>query len=180
MTTKNNYSPDPRKQAIYTNLQNFKLSDVTAKNIQQLTDPTFIQSSNQDALITYNLVNKAAMRDGLPIPNTCKIELSSTSDSGVKIDLFQPAKGEVWMLQSMTTTATSQSGNITHELSWEDVNNSRNFIWYYMSSGNSVQILSDDTNWLGDKFFDENIKLQYEATGTFTSMTISFMLFRVR
>ena len=180
MTTKNNYSPDPRKQAIYTNLQNFKLSDVSAKNIQQLTDPTFIQSTNQDALITYNTINKAAMRDGLPIPNTCKIELVSTSDSGVKIDLFQPAKGEVWMLQSMTTSATSQSGNITHELSWEDVNNSRSFIWYYMSSGNSIQILSDDTNWLGDKYFDENMKLQYEATGTFSNMTISFMLFRVR
>ena len=102
MTTKNNYSPDPRKQAIYTNLQNFKLSNVSAKNIQQLTDPTFIQSTNQDALITYNLVNKAAMRDGGPMPGTSQVVNTGNLDDTQTVVVFRPAVGEVWQLMAMS------------------------------------------------------------------------------
>ena len=43
------YAPNPKKQPVYNNLQNKTLASVEAADIQKLTDPTFIQSSNQDA-----------------------------------------------------------------------------------------------------------------------------------
>ena len=174
------YAPDPKKQQVYENLQNKTLSNVSASDIQRLTDPTFIQATNQDALLTYNTVNQAAMRDGNPMPTTATIKLAQVTDSGVSVDVFTPAKGEIWCLQSGTATVTGQSGNVVHELLWTDNTNSRSLIWYYMQSGNSIQILSDDTNWLGDKYFDENITLSYEATGTLTNSVLAILLFRVR
>ena len=174
------YAPDPKKQQVYENLQNKTLSNVQAGDIQRLTDPTFIQATNQDALLTYNTINQAAMRDGSSMPGTATIKLAQVTDSGVAVDVFTPGKGEVWCLQSGTATVTDQSGNVVHELLWTDNTNSRSLIWYYMQSGNSIQIFSDDTNWLGDKYFDENITLSYEATGTLTNSVLSVLLFRVR
>ena len=50
-----------------------KLSDVTAADIELFTKPTFIQAENQDALLTYNIINQAAMRSGTPMQNGMKI-----------------------------------------------------------------------------------------------------------
>ena len=94
------YAPDPKKQIVYTNLQNKTLSDVTADDIQKLTDPTFIQATNQDALITYNTVNKAAMRDGNVMPNTGGIASYVQSYGGVAINIIPP-KGEVWKIMGI-------------------------------------------------------------------------------
>ena len=174
------YAPDPNKQQVYENLQNKTLSNVSASDIQRLTDPTFIQATNQDALLTYNTVNQAAMRDGNPMPATSTIKLAQATDSGVAVDVFQPAKGEVWALQAGLASVSGGSGDITHALSWTDTTNSRSFIWYSMTNSGSTPILSNDTNWINDKYFDENIKLSYSATGTLTQSVLSIILFRVR
>jgi len=99
------YAPNPKKQAVYNNLQNKKLGDVTAKDIQQLTDPTFIQATNQDALITYNMLNKAAMRDGNIMPNTGGIE-TITQTSGSVYATFRPPLGEVWKVMGISAYNT--------------------------------------------------------------------------
>ena len=88
------YAPDPKDEKVYTNLQNFTLASVGSEDIQRLTDPTFIQADNQDALITYNIVNQAANRRGLPMPDTGKI-IQTTGDAA-RIQ-FQPEKGETWL-----------------------------------------------------------------------------------
>ena len=174
------YAPDPKKQLVYDNLQTKTLANVTALDIQRLTDPTFIQATNQDALLTYNIVNKAAMRDGSAIPETMVIGVGTTTDSGVGVNIFTPQRGEVWAIQSASATLTGRSGNVIHELYWVDNANSREVLWYYNESGNTIQIFSDDDNWLGDKIQDSNITLKYEATGTFTNSVISILLYRVR
>lgn len=99
------YAPDPKKQIVYTNLQNKTLSDVTADDIQKLTDPTFIQATNQDALITYNIVNQAAMRNGQPMPNTGGIE-QYTQTSDTNCAEIRPPKGEVWKIQGIAIRNT--------------------------------------------------------------------------
>ena len=70
------YAPNEKKQQIYVNLQNKTLANVGAEDIEKLTDPTFLQATNQDALITYNTINKATMRDGSPMPQTSVITQS--------------------------------------------------------------------------------------------------------
>ena len=96
-----NYAPNPLREKIYVNLQNKKLSEVTALDIQKLTDPTFIQATNQDALITYNIVNKAAMRDGQVMPNTGGIRSYVQSDANVAVNIIPPT-GEVWKIMGIS------------------------------------------------------------------------------
>ena len=103
-----NYAPDPSFEKVYDNLQNKTLADVTAEDIQKLTDPTFIQATNQDALLTYNTINQAAMRNGSPIPKTQKIVEFTCDDSGSSnAVVFTPSKGEVW---SITSGSFASSG----------------------------------------------------------------------
>ena len=174
------YAPNPKKQPVYTNLQNKTLASVEAKDIQQLTDPTFIQATNQDALMTYNTINKAAMRDGSPMPETSVIVVASTSDSGVAVTLKRPNQGEVWMILNGHVTVTGGSGNIAHEFYFTDANNSRSMLWFYTSSSSGNLTLQQDTDWTPPFFFDSNQTFTYEATGTFTTSQLSIMMIRVR
>jgi len=96
------YAPDPKKQQVYENLQNKTLSNVAASDIQRLTDPTFIQGTNQDALLTYNTVNQAAMRDGGPMPGTSQVVTTGNLDDTQTVVVFRPAIGEVWQLMAMS------------------------------------------------------------------------------
>ena len=184
MTTKNNYSPDPRKQAIYTNLQNFKLSDVSAKNIQQLTDPTFIQSTNQDALITYNTVNQAAMRDGSPMPNTMKIVSTTVTDNTLTTG-FTVNKGEVYQLNTIGATVTSPSGANTYEFFMTGTNTagvSKPIKWYFLSTSDNVEPVFQSDGDFPDMamYFDENVTFQFKVGGSYTNATITVAMIRVR
>ena len=107
-----NYAPDPKKEQVYVNLQNKTLANVTAEDIQRLTNPTFIQATNQDALITYNTVNKAAMRDGQIMPDSGGI-LTQTQTDGTVAIRFRPPVGEVWKVMgiSIYNTATPTGSN---------------------------------------------------------------------
>jgi len=184
MTSKNNYSPDPKKQAIYTNLQNFKLSNVTAKNIQQLTDPTFIQSTNQDALITYNTINKAAMRDGGPIPNTMKIVSTTISDNSRTV-IFTVNKGEVYQLMTIGAVATNPSGDNAYQffMGGTDTDGLQALLkWYYYSTTNNTgPVFQGDADFPDmPMYYDESTTMQLEIGGTFDSVKVQVAMIRVR
>ena len=101
-----NYAPDPKKQLVYTNLQNKTLSNVSADDIDKLTDPTFLQATNQDALITYNIINQSAFRNsGTPMPNTGIIKSVTATDNGT-LTVFRPNLGEVYLVSGADITAT--------------------------------------------------------------------------
>mgnify|MGYP003133927834 CR=1 FL=1 len=175
-----NYAPDPKDEKVYRNLQNKTLSNVGAEDIQKLTDPTFIQATNQDALITYNIVNSAAMRDGLPIPGTSVLIEVSATDSGVQYEVKSPNDGEVWMIMNGQVFVTSPTGNIQHEFYYTDKNNSRSMMWYFTSSASSNLTLQADTDWTPPFFFDSNQTFYYEANGTFTESKLRILMMRVR
>lgn len=98
-----NYAPDPKKEQAYTQLQNFTLSNVTAKDIDRVTQDTFIQATNQDALLTFNTINKAAMRDGSPMPDKGNMVMVQQTVNDVPI-VIRPPKGEVWRLNAISVT----------------------------------------------------------------------------
>lgn len=100
-----NYAPSPSKKPIYQNLATKSLSEVTALEIQQITDPVKLAAINQDALIVNNIVNEAAMRNGSPMPNTGNVErYSQTGDNNSA--LVRPPKGEVWKIQGISVRNT--------------------------------------------------------------------------
>ena len=175
-----NYAPDPLKEKVFTNLQNKTLGNVGAEDIQKLTDPTFIQATNQDALITYNIVNAAAMRDGAPMPETSVVVQAVATDSGVAVTVKAPLDGEVWMILNGHVSTNGGSGSIAHEFYFTDKNNSRSMLWFFNSSTSSNLTLQQDTDWTPPFFFDSNQTFTYEATGTFTTSTLSIYMIRVR
>jgi len=145
------YAPNPKNQPVYNNLQNKKLSDVTAKDIQQLTDPTFIQANNQDDLITYNTINRAAMRDGNIMPDKGGIETQTQTDNTLYVT-FRPPKGEVWKIMGIAVhnTATPSGSNtyntflsdpVTAALS--DVPSAVNDVYYSSVSSSSTNLLTE-------------------------------------
>ena len=105
------YAPNPEAQDIYKGLAQQKLSDVTGSQIQNLTDPVFIQAENQDRLITMNIINEAAMRDGLPIPDSGGVA-QYTQTSNAAAPIIRPPKGEVWNIKGISLfNSLSLTGN---------------------------------------------------------------------
>jgi hypothetical protein len=175
-----NYAPNPKNQQVYRNLQNKKLSDVTAKDIQQLTDPTFIQATNQDALITYNMLNLATMRNGLPIPKTSfntQVEITASGEPNGK-DVFNPNQGEVWSLQGMSFEENI-SGNAVVYVGLKDTNG---LIVYFSIDTTGGSPWSPDNEFNKMVYVDENMMLFVYVFGTFSSNRVlcNFNLIRVR
>jgi len=100
-----NYAPDPANEEIYNNLQNKTLSNVEANDIQKLTNPTFLQSTNQDDLITYNIVNQAAGRTGQIMPNKGSI-IKYVQTSNDEQAVVRPPLGEVWEIMGISTNCS--------------------------------------------------------------------------
>ena len=112
-----NYAPDPSKELIYGNLQHKTLSSLTASEVQTLTDPTFIQPDNQDALITYNLINRAAFRDDSGVIPGSSICVKATVTDTNSVVAFTPAKGEVWQVMACSSEGSSApSTSLTYYL----------------------------------------------------------------
>tara|TARA_R110000823_G_scaffold195196_1_gene326515 strand:+ start:179 stop:721 length:543 start_codon:yes stop_codon:yes gene_type:complete len=158
-----NYAPDPGKEEIYNNLQNKTLSSVSAEDIQKLTDPTFIQSTNQDALISYNIVNEAAMRNGLPIPNSSAIQIKTITDNSTQ-EIFRPSIGEVWQLMGASFARTAGDGSSVYTLYLNDEDNNLVY-WFYASSSDQNVSFSADGNFPDmPMYFDNNVFLAGAAS----------------
>ena len=150
-----NYAPDPKKERIYSDLATIPLSEVTSLQINTLTNPVTLSASNQDALITMNIVNKAAMRDGQPMPETQKLVQATYTDNGSN-DFFVPSKGEVWILVGGDTVTSGGTGTINFQLKQSDGKVALLFIASVNgqepigdnSTGLKYPIYISSTNWL--------------------------------
>ena len=175
------YAPNPKKQQVYRNLQNKKLSDVTAKDIQQLTDPTFIQATNQDALITYNMLNKAMMRDGLPMPGTLHLEVQTFTSVGYRT-FFTPGKGEVWRIIGCSVASTTGlSGTGIIEVDITNTTTFNRLILVDQSFTSSSDFPATEISFTGAAYVDENHRVTIRAEGTWTSVNnVCLGLIRIR
>lgn len=170
------YAPNPKKQQVYRNLQNKKLSDVSAKDIQQLTNPTFIQATNQDALITYNMLNKAMMRDGLPMPNSQKIVQKTYTGTGSN-DFFIPGDGEIWILVGGDTVSSGGTGTIN----WQLKDGSGTLAMLFISSINGQEPIGDNSTGLKYPIYISNTNyLVANVTNVATSVRASLSFIRIR
>ena len=109
-----NYAPNPNNQDIYNQLATISLNDVTAEQIDNLTNPVKLSSVNQDALITMDIVNRASKRTGVPMPNQGTIiQYTQTSDSTQAV--IRPPPGEVWEIMNVSVAnVPSVTGSNTY------------------------------------------------------------------
>jgi len=174
-----NYAPNPEAQDIYKGLAQQKLSDVTASQINNLTDPVFIQAENQDRLITMNIINEAAMRNGLPIPDTQKIEAQTFTSAGYR-NYLTPSKGEVFLLNGVSVaSSTNLSGNVTVEV---DINDGTNrVILYDFSTSSSSDFPIIESGAMSPIYLTYPNTLRLRCEGTFDSVNdVSVLYCRVR
>ena len=99
---------------IYDQLNTKTLGDVEAVDIQSLQDRVHIQKVNKEELETYNLINKAAMRTGMPMPDQGTIiQYTQTSDSTQAV--IRPPPGEVWEIMNVSVAnVPSVTGSNTY------------------------------------------------------------------
>ena len=171
-----NYAPDPMKEKVYTNLQNKTLSNVGANDIQKLTNPTFIQATNQDALLTYNIINQAAMRDGQPMPDTQKIVQATYTDNGSN-DFFIPNPGEVWILCGGDTVTSGGTGTINFQLK----DQAGTLAMLFIASVNGQEPIGENSTGLKYPIYISNTNyLVANVTNVATSVRASLSFIRIR
>ena len=115
-----------------------------------------------------------------PIPGTSQIKVASTDTSGDIVTAFQPNIGEVWQVVGAIGTAGSgTSGTIYLEVKLFDTVNSvrAEIISTSTTTGTDIPLTEITQNPI---FIDENMRLEVEASGTFTTMEFKIPLIRVR
>ena len=174
---------DDRSEQFLAGLNTKKVGDVTSDSIATLTEPVAISPENRELLQTTTIVNDATLRsDSGAIPNTGQV-LSFTVSNQDRTVVFQPSKGEVYFIQSLAVTLTGRSGTVVHSLFWQDdsgLSTNGNLTKWLSESLTSSDAVVDDFDSSRPQFMDENLVLQYQATGTFTDSTLTMSVLRIR
>ena len=103
----------------------FGSEKATAQQVNRQEKDIHLQENNRSLLADVNLINKALMRDGGPIPGSLVIRQVVSDDSGVKFTLDFVEEGEVWQLYGFAIAAMSgRSGSCLHEIFIADRNTS--------------------------------------------------------
>jgi hypothetical protein len=155
------------------------IGDNAASTIQALSNPVHIQSSNKEVLDAIIQVNRAGMRDGLPIPKTGSVEQVLDNDSGAWFEICRPSAGEVYQVgQIGIGSITGRSGNLTLYIRISDEVNGTSVII------DNTTVASDGDQHLPDLdtpvILDENLSLGVYISGTFTSVLVKAAKVRVR
>ena len=79
---------------IWDQLNTKTIGDKPSKEIQKQSNSVHIQDQNREELEDIVLINRATMRDGMPMPDLGKI-IQTTGDAD-RIQ-FQPDPGQVWL-----------------------------------------------------------------------------------
>lgn len=157
------------------------LGDNAASTVQALANPVHLQSSNKEVLDAIIQVNRAGMRDGLPIPKTAEVATTGTQTENLtRIALKTPAVGEVWAVSCLSGTVSGVVMNFQFMV--EDlINGTIAYITDYNVSSAVGPI--NEAGFVSPIHIDENCRLSVNATrvsGTYGSYTCEALLIRVR
>ena len=155
---------------------------ITSDLLDNFKNSLFLDEFSEDELrrlLLIGMASGAASVSG-PLPNTFKIEVATTSNSGDIVAAFTPNTGEVWQLVgAIGTSGSGTSGTIYLEVKLYDIANSRRaeIISTSTTTGTDIPLTETTQNPI---FLDENCRLEVEASGTFTTMEFKIPLIRVR
>ena len=169
---------EARKAAehIYSNLNTFTLGGdeaASAANVSTMTNAIHIQDSNEEALITANIINDALFRsDGGPIPGTGEVKASAVVPDNTRtiVDFGgvngAPRQGEVWELTALNAIRTSLSSSSYVYIYINDEVNSRLMQVFAGTSASATFMLQDDGSMPENNLtLDENCTLQFVMEG---------------
>jgi len=166
---------------IWDNLNTTKLGDDPGQIINTQTRNIHLEKENKQLLSDVNLINQASFRtDSAAIPGTLVIRQVVSDDSGTKFAMDWINPGEVWQVYGFCISAMNgRSGSCNHEVFILDKVNSLR-VEIIDVSASSSQLPLHENNWMGPVWMDENSRIDYECTGTFTDSTMQFVSIRVR
>ena len=161
----------------FQQLNTKKISDIPSSDIQLLSNPINLESGNKEVLSSIKLVNDASMRDGRHIPATSEIATGTPAESGVKVDVKTPARGEVWEIDTASMESlTGGSGDAVCS--------------FFVTQGSESMLVGSLTTDAFPTVFgasmrgiqiDENNTLQFSATRSGVSDgKVSVLMFKVR
>jgi len=176
--------PKPNKANIYEQFSHIKVQDFTRENLDVVRKPLNLNSESEDVLRRILLVGLASdqLSIGGPIPGSMDVFkiIVDTSGSGVTgfgDGLATVPLGQVWQLYGLSIAPQGVSGTISSEVRiFGPGNISTEFVSGSSSSGSSYPLQED----FGPFFIGGGSKIQYEATGTFTTMELRYCAVRVR
>ena len=155
---------------------------ITADNFDILRRESFITPENKqyfDDLIRIARISNQMSASG-PIPGTMRNATTNATSSGTQYTIWSPSIGEVWQVcGAFSTSGSGLSGTVFLEVKLRDQVNltTVEIISTSTTSGTDVPMTETTQNPI---YVDENMALQVEATGTFSSITFAVPLIRVR
>lgn len=157
----------------------FGNAQATAAEINRPTKDIHIEKKNRALMADTVLINKAAFRDGGPIPGTSIIETTTVTDDD-RYTLFQPEAGSVYRLNAAGGIATNpSSASYTMYVTNAPIGGSDILAFFYFSADDTTVLFTGDANW-GPYTFDENVRIEGYVGGSVDSFTWQLNLFRVR
>jgi hypothetical protein len=142
------------------------VGDAPSFNIDKLSSPTHLMQKNKEVLEQIDLVNRATLRDGSPMPNEMVIKTVTINESTTKFTILRPEKGEVFRLQQMSLVRTAGSGTTQFYVQYYDGTNEASAI--YASTGGTELILTSDDNYREYNIDNSVYFVVYRSSGTAT------------
>lgn len=178
------FADNPDKSSIYNDLKVKKLIDLEATDFDAFKarmDAQGVDGLEDEyrRLLLLGLASNQLSLSG-PIPGTMRNATATATSSGTQYDIFSPSVGEVWQVcGAFSTSGSGLSGSVFLEVKLRDQVNltTAEIISTSTTTGTDAPMTETTQNPI---YVDENMALQVEATGTFTSVTFAVPLIRVR
>jgi len=172
-----------KKNRLYDQFDTKQINEFTADNLDSFRDQIFIQESNEiisDDLIRTGILSNQLSSAG-PIVGTMDVYEIEVTSSGSGVAKFlnsgtAPA-GQIWQVYSFGISPSGVSGTVSYEVRIFGASGTSTEFLSGSSSLNSSFPLQED---FGPCFIGEGAKIQFEATGTFTSCKLKYCAVRVR
>ena len=173
-----------REDNVFRGLKTFKITDVTASNIANVTNPIFLQADNRSILEDVKLGNDVTLRDGGTIPGTGRANNVQLTDNS-RTDMFTPASGESWELCAISATA-NQAPSAGYVFSMFYSVKDQDGVVRVIPVGDSASITTQTGNLkaifdsLPPQDIDENVTVQIQVDNVRGTSTIEVSLYAIR
>jgi hypothetical protein len=174
------FAPPPGQSKVYRDLGTIKIDDLTPDQFDTLKGAVYAQGIDgaedeyRRLLLLGSVSNKASISG--PIPGSGKIDSAATTSSGSAVTLVDnPGDGEVWQLMGVSSSnAAGVSGNLVSSIRVNDSSNVVNLAKIEDNNGYKEIPLQEPI------YIDKNVKVEAVTAGTFSSVTYTAYLMRVR
>ena len=178
------FAPPPKESSLYQQLESTTLQTLTADQLDTIRAKTFSQGTegNEDEyrrLLLLGLASNALSLSG-PIPDQMELIEVDNTDANY-LTVFTVPQGQVWTyVCGSRNVASGVSGSVTTEVDIFNPNTNARVLFIDMSSTSSSDFPLIETNPGGEIYISHPCVLRVKAEGTFTSVTTTHALQRVR